>query len=163
VNPAHECLYDVSWQKLRMRVMNKWATEEEARESISLLLAYIGRSKGRYWKFIRVWRCMNLTPWAARVTERAENEKGLRLLKVFNRGLQLEYDRYKHALVAPPLYKPWNWTKVGLDLRKLYDDDLPMFMRLKDHSEARRGKSKGEQAELSRFVRMMRDVVFDNA
>jgi hypothetical protein len=170
MTPAHECLYDVAWQCVRLQVVNRWATEEETRRNISLLLAYIGRAERGYWKFIRVWRCINIVTNAERVAESANNVAGLRLIKVFKRGLELEFNRFKHASVHTMVYHPWNWGKVASDLSKLYSDDRELFNRLQSYSERRLYKGgkadptdKAATPELARFVRMMRDVVFDGS
>ena len=165
--PAHECLYDVAWQARRMGYINKWTTEAEVRDNISAMLTYIGRAGDRYWKFIRVWRCMNLIGNAEQVAEKHENVVGLRLLKTFKKGLELEYNRYKHAQVTQ-VFRPWNWRKVASDLTKLYIADRVLFNRLQVYSERRLYKGgkadpwdKAATPELMRFVRMMRDVVFE--
>lgn len=168
MNPAQEVLYDVPWQIQRLRVIKGWDTEAGTRTNISLLLAYIGRAEGRYWKFVRVWRCRNMVNYALRVAEKHENAVGIKLIKTFQKGLEIEYDRHKGSVVGP-LFKPWNWKKVEIALNVLYIQDVELFKQLQAYSEGRLYQG-GKQfptdtaatPELAKFVRLMRDVRFDN-
>jgi len=168
MNPAHECLYDVRWQLLRCDVSTKWDTEEDTRAAISRLLTYIHGAENRYWKFIRVWRCFNYVPTAVATAEARENFGGLKLLKTFRKGLEIEYNRYRHAQPREP-FRKWSWEKVGFDLTKLYEDDRDRFNKLLAYEEQRMyrgGKQDPTQwatrPELLKFVRMARDVEFEH-
>jgi hypothetical protein len=132
------------------------------------MLKYIGEGQSRYWKFIRVWRCRNVMNHALKCAEKHENTVGIRLIKTFSKGLEIEYDRYKGSIAGTP-FKPWNWRKVSDDLTSLYNRDIELFKRLQVYSEGRLYQG-GKQAptdpaaapELAHFVRRMRDVVFEN-
>lgn len=168
MTPSHECLYDVKWQRLRLESLQGWETEEGIRASISILLNYVGGAQGRYWKFVRVWRCRNVVNFALRTAEKHESAVGIRLIKTFSKGLEIEYDRYKGSIVGP-LFKSWNWRKVSADLTLLYNSDREMFNRLHKYSESRLyagGKQHptdtASTPELAKFVRLMRDVEFEH-
>jgi hypothetical protein len=102
--------------------------------------------------------------------EKEENATGYRLLKVFKKGLEIDYARYKDAHHRGLLFRQWNWLKVRDDLSKLYESDRELFKRLQEYSERRLykpGKDRitepAARPELARFVRTMRDVEFDYA
>ena len=167
MNPAQECLYDVAWQTRRLSYVNTWTNEEQVRTNISDMLSYIGRAQGRYWKFVRVWRCRNVVNHALRNAEMHENTVGIKLIKTFQKGLEIEYNRYRDSRVGV-LFKPWNWKKVQEDLALLFMNDKDVYKRLQVYAEARLyygGKQRQTDPlatpELARFVRTMRDVVFD--
>ena len=169
MNRAQEVLYDVTWQTRRLQYINTWVTEIECRRHISGMLRYIGQADTRYWKFVRVWRCRNIMNHALRNAEKYENAVGIRLIKSFSRGLEIEYDRYKGSVTTSSPFKPWNWKKVSDDLTALYIRDKDLFNRLQVYSETRLyagGKQHptdpAAAPELAHFVRRMRDVVFDN-
>jgi hypothetical protein len=171
LTPAHECLYDVAWQRHRLRYVTQFDTEPDTRAAIHNMLSYIGRAKTRYWKFVRVWRCINILPTAYARAERAENATGMKLLKKFERALKIEYERYRGAHHGPmaTLFQRFDWDKVKSDLEALYSKDPDMFRALQQYSEGRLyrpGKtdptSPLARPELGRFVRMMRDVVFEH-
>jgi hypothetical protein len=170
MNPAQECLYDVAWQTRRLRYINTWVTEVECHRNIHAMLRYIGQGQDRYWKFVRVWRCRNIMNHALKNAEKHENAAGVRLIKSFTRGLEIEYDRYRGSVTSSTPFKKWNWGKVSDDLTKLYYSDRELFNRLQVYSETRLyagGKQHptdpAAQPELAHFVRRMRDVVFEEA
>src|SRR5688572_29879717 len=135
MNPAHECLYDVDWQCRRLTYARSWQTEDGTRASISDMLTYIGRQKDPYWRFIRIWRCLNLVGTAIATAEKYENAGGLKLLKTFRKGLEIEYERHKGRHHRGPLFHAWKWSRVTADLLKLYIDDRQMFKQLREYSE----------------------------
>jgi len=168
MNTAQEVLYDVGWQTRRLHYLQGWETETGTRLNISGMLNYISKAQGRYWKFIRVWRCRNMVNYALRSAERYENAAGIKLIKVFQRGLEIEYNRYRGSQTRE-LFKPFNWRKISVDLTSLYFRDREMFKQLQVYSESRlyhTGKQHptdpAAAPELAKFVRLMRDVVFDN-
>jgi hypothetical protein len=184
VNKSRECLYDVNWQVMRMRLHPRWASSQGANENLLELLAYVGKAADSYWKFVRIWRVQNLLN-TVRVAYNALGKGGFRediQVRKTLVGLEIEWHRlhsrqplerkrdyqYNKAneRIYPGPYRKWNWDKVMIDLRSLHEKDLQTFDHLMAISEnrlidVRKKQSALDIPELTKFVTLMRDIDFE--
>jgi hypothetical protein len=163
VEPRREVLFNVDWQRLRMRLLNGWHSQTD--DNIKELLHYVGRSTSEHDKFLRVWRCLNLLR-AVPLGEVKEVRK--RLLTARN-GFQIQYDKlrsYGHTWKSEDA----DWLQVRADLAILYRHYNADFKALKANMERRMAKVGGtgtqvgymqQKPESAKFIRLMRDVEFE--
>lgn len=180
MDKSRECLYDVKWQVLKAGLHQKWATSGGTNEALLELLAYIGKAQTPYWKFVRVWRVQNLLS-TVRADYARQNKAGFRediQVRKALVGLEIEYNRYLNIrpwvrgggrITGKKQYSPfkrWNWEKVQSDLVHLASENPGTFRHLQTVSENRlmdtnRRRVALDIPELTKFVALMRDVVFE--
>jgi hypothetical protein len=162
MEPKLEVLFDVDWQRVRMRCLNRWHTETF--DVVKELLEYVGLAVNEHDKFLRVWRCLNL----ARAVPLGEDKAVRKRLLTFRNGLQIQFDKlrsYGHTWQARDV----DWRRVKEDLRILHDYNREEYDRLKANLERRMlkvGQSSSvaymqHKPETAKFIRLMREVEFD--
>lgn len=160
MDPRRECLYDVYWQVTRIALLHHW--HEDPESNIRILLNYLRQSTDEYDRFVRTWRCLNLL----KAVPLGENKQVRRILLKGRQGFQIRYDKF-HGYGFK--FKPWDWTKVRVDLTWLLISEPDAFQALKKNLEGRvrkvgQSSSVGymqQKPEAAKFIRLMRDVEFD--
>jgi hypothetical protein len=164
VDPKRECLYDVSWQLLRLELLYHWHVDPEG--NIKKLLKYLaeGRTQGEYEHFLRTWRCLNLL----KAVPLGEDKQVRRSLLKGRQGFQIRYDKYVGYGLR--FKAGWDWKKVRGELEVLVNDEPDVFRMLRGNLEQRL-KKVGQSSsvpymqmkpEAAKFIRLMRDVEFDH-
>lgn len=165
MDPKRECLYDVSWQLLRVELLGNWHTNPEA--NVLRLLRYVSEANtiSEYEHFVRVWRCLNLL----RAVPLGDDKSVRRVILKARNGFDIKYKKY--ISYGKRFQTNFSWTKVRQELQILFDSYPEQFYGLKRNLEAR-VKKVGQSStvpymqqkpEAAKFIRLMRDIEFDGS
>lgn len=141
MNYLRECLYDVEWQKLRVKCLGKWQNEKGVGQCMSTLWLYWSRNEAG--KPERVWRTLNLLNavklgWAQ--TGGTPSDKALEMVDNGAKKLSVLHTRYAQG--ADPEYQmgtEWDWNKVR---EQLMMSDKFVLKQIQDNLRRRAAHAK---------------------
>lgn len=155
-------IYDVEWQKLRIKIKGNLSTEEGLVNSIQLLREYLAQRKPSIEEWLRVKRVLNLLN-ATRMGFHGQNLQNTKVDDLLVQYREEVRTKYKRNL-SLNIHLEWDFARIKKDLVKLYSEDIKVFEAIQKDLQLRADKTMQKRGsvdtrpELIKFLSMMKEV-----